>query len=169
MNLVKAGFPVTVWNRTASKIEPLVKAGAKAAGSPKEVAEASDIIVSIVTDSSDVEAVILGTEGAIHGTSPGDIVIDMSTISPSVTKSINEKLGAKGVKMLDAPVSGGAIGARDGTLSIMVGGDDETFNECLPIFEAMGKTITHVGGNGMGQTVKLVNQILVGTTTGPDY
>ncbi len=163
MNLVKAGFPVTVWNRTASKMEPLVEAGAKAAGSPKEVAAASDIIVSIVTDSSDVEAVILGSEGAIHGTSPGDIVIDMSTISPAVTKSINDKLRAKGVKMLDAPVSGGSIGARDGTLSIMVGGDDETFKECLPVFEAMGKTITHVGGNGMGQTVKLVNQILVGT------
>jgi 3-hydroxyisobutyrate dehydrogenase len=119
--------------------------------------------VSIVTDSSDVEAVILGSKGAIHGTSQGDIVIDMSTISPAVTKNINDKLRAKGVKMLDAPVSGGSIGARDGTLSIMVGGDDETFKECLPIFEAMGKTITHVGGNGMGQTVKLVNQILVGT------
>jgi 3-hydroxyisobutyrate dehydrogenase len=163
MNLVKAGFLVTIWNRTVSKMEPLIEAGAKAADSPKEVAAASDIIVSIVTDSSDVEEVILGPEGAIHGTSPGDIVIDMSTISPAVTRQICEKLGEKDVRMLDAPVSGGAIGARDGTLSIMVGGDDETFSECLPVFEAMGKTITHVGGNGMGQTVKLVNQILVGT------
>ncbi len=107
---------------------------------------------------------ILGPEGAIHGAEPGAVVIDMSTISPSVTRRIAEELGEKGVEMLDAPVSGGAIGARDGTLSIMVGGEDETFQECLPIFEAMGRTVTHVGGNGMGQTVKLVNQILVGTT-----
>ena len=164
MNLVKAGFPVTVWNRTASKMEPLLEAGAKGAGSPKEVAENSDIVVSIVTDSQDVEEVILGPEGAIHGARPGIVVIDMSTISPSVTRRIAEELGKKGVGMLDAPVSGGAIGARDGTLSIMVGGEDETFQECLPLFEAMGKTVTHVGGNGMGQTVKLVNQILVGTT-----
>ncbi len=164
MNLVKAGFPVTVWNRTASKMEPLLEAGAKGAGSPKEVAENSDIVVSIVTDSQDVEEVILGPEGAIHGARPGAVVIDMSTISPSVTRRIAEELGEKGVGMLDAPVSGGAIGARDGTLSIMVGGEDETFQECLPIFEAMGRTVTHVGGNGMGQTVKLVNQILVGTT-----
>jgi 3-hydroxyisobutyrate dehydrogenase len=164
MNLVKAGFPVTVWNRTASKMETLIEAGAKGAGSPKEVAENSDIIVSIVTDSQDVEEVILGPEGAIHGARSGAVVIDMSTISPSVTRRIAEELGKKGVGMLDAPVSGGAIGARDGTLSIMVGGENETFQECLPIFEAMGKTVTHVGGNGMGQTVKLVNQILVGTT-----
>ena len=164
MNLVKAGFPVTVWNRTASKMEPLLEAGAKGAGSPKEVAENSDVVVSIVTDSQDVEEVILGPEGAIHGARSGAVVIDMSTISPSVTRRIAEELGKKGVGMLDAPVSGGAIGARDGTLSIMVGGEDETFQECLPIFEAMGRTVTHVGGNGMGQTVKLVNQILVGTT-----
>jgi len=164
MNLVKAGFPVTVWNRTASKMEPLLEAGAKGAGSPKEVAENSDIVVSIVTDSQDVEEVILGPEGAIHGARSGSVVIDMSTISPSVTRRIAEELGEKGVGMLDAPVSGGAIGARDGTLSIMVGGENETFQECLPIFEAMGRTVTHVGGNGMGQTVKLVNQILVGTT-----
>jgi 3-hydroxyisobutyrate dehydrogenase len=164
MNLVKAGFPVTVWNRTASKMEPLLEAGAKGAGSPKEVAENSDIVVSIVTDSQDVEEVILGPEGAIHGARSGSVVIDMSTISPSVTRRIAEELGEKGVGMLDAPVSGGAIGARDGTLSIMVGGEGETFRECLPIFEAMGRTVTHVGGTGMGQTAKLVNQILVGTT-----
>ena len=164
MNLVKAGYPVTVWNRTASKMEPLLKAGAKAAGSPKEVAEDSDVIISIVTDSQDVEEVTLGSEGVIHGARAGAVVIDMSTISPSVTRHIAEELSKKGVRMLDAPVSGGAIGARDGTLSIMVGGDEEVFLDCLPIFEAMGKTVTHVGGNGMGQTVKLVNQILVGTT-----
>jgi 3-hydroxyisobutyrate dehydrogenase len=164
MNLIKAGFPVSVWNRTTSKMAPLVEAGAKAVNSPKEVAETSDIIISIVTDSPDVEEVILGSEGVIHGASAGDIMIDMSTISPAVTRRIADKLRSKGVLMLDAPVSGGAIGARDGTLSIMVGGNTKTFQEVLPVFEAMGKTITHVGGNGMGQTVKLVNQILVGTT-----
>jgi 3-hydroxyisobutyrate dehydrogenase len=164
MNLLKAGFPLTVWNRTPSKMKPLLDAGAKGVESPKEVAESSDVVISIVTDSPDVEEVILGPEGAIHGAKPGTIVIDMSTISPSVTRRITEELGKNGVKMLDAPVSGGAIGARDGTLSIMVGGDDAVFKECLPVFEAMGRTVTHVGGNGMGQTVKLVNQILVGTT-----
>jgi 3-hydroxyisobutyrate dehydrogenase len=164
MNLVKAGFPVTVWNRTASKMRPLLEAGAKGAETPKEVAENSEVVISIVTDSKDVEEVILGPSGAIQGAKTGAVVIDMSTISPSVTRRIAEELDKNGVKMLDAPVSGGAIGARDGTLSIMVGGEDDTFRECLPIFEAMGRTITHVGGNGMGQTVKLVNQILVGTT-----
>ncbi len=163
MNLLKAGFPLTVWNRTASKMKPLTDAGAKGAGSPREVAEASEVVISIVTDSPDVEEVILGPDGAIHGAKAGAVVIDMSTISPSVTRHIAEELGEKGVEMLDAPVSGGAIGARDGTLSIMVGGDEDVFEECLPVFEAMGRTITHVGGNGMGQTVKLVNQILVGT------
>jgi 3-hydroxyisobutyrate dehydrogenase len=164
MNLLKAGFPVTVWNRTQSKMKPLLEAGAEGAGSPKELAEKSDIIIGIVTDSSDVEEVLLGSDGVIHGAKSGTIVIDMSTISPSVTRHISEELGKKNVKMLDAPVSGGDTGARQGTLSIMVGGDDDVYNECLPVFQAMGKTITHVGENGMGQTVKLVNQILVGMT-----
>jgi 3-hydroxyisobutyrate dehydrogenase len=164
MNLLKAGFPITVWNRTPSKMEPLLEAGAEGAGSPREAASGSDVVISMVTDSPDVEEVILGPNGVIHGARPGTIVIDMSTISPSVTRRIAEELGKKEVKMLDAPVSGGAIGARNGTLSIMVGGDEAVYKECLPVFEAMGRTITHVGGNGMGQTVKLVNQILVGTT-----
>ncbi|MFQ6053316.1 MAG: NAD(P)-dependent oxidoreductase, partial [Candidatus Bathyarchaeia archaeon] len=162
MNLLRAGFPLTVWNRTRSKMEPLLEAGAEGAESPREVAERSDVIIDIVTDSPDVEEVVLGPDGVIHGAEPGDVVIDMSTISPAVTRRIAEELGRKGVRMLDAPVSGGAIGARNGTLSIMVGGDAETYRECLPIFQAMGKTITHVGGHGMGQTVKLCNQILVG-------
>jgi 3-hydroxyisobutyrate dehydrogenase len=162
MNILKAGYPLTVWNRTRSKMKPLIDAGAKEADSPREVAEQSEIIIDIVTDSPDVEAVLLGPSGVIHGAEPGTIVIDMSTISPAVTRRINEKLGKKNVHMMDAPVSGGAIGARDGTLSIMVGGDADDFQECLPLFEAMGKTVTHVGGHGMGQTVKLCNQILVG-------
>jgi 2-hydroxy-3-oxopropionate reductase len=162
MNLLRAGFPLTVWNRTPSKMKPLLDAGAKGAGSPREVAERSDVVVDIVTDSPDVEGVLLGPEGVIHGARPGTVVIDMSTISPSVTRRIAEELGKKGVRMLDAPVSGGDVGAREGTLSIMVGGEEEVYEECLPIFQAMGRTITHVGRNGMGQTVKLVNQILVG-------
>jgi len=162
MNILKAGYPLTVWNRTRSKMKPLLDAGAEGADSPREVAERSDVVISIVTDSPDVEEVVLGANSVIHGAEPGTIVIDMSTISPAVTRRIAEELGKKDVHMLDAPVSGGAIGARNGTLSIMVGGDGDDFQECLPIFRAMGKTITHVGGHGMGQTVKLCNQILVG-------
>ena len=165
MNLLKAGFPLTVWNRTTSKMKPLIDGGAAGAGSPREVAERSDIIIDIVTDSPDVEEVLLGPNGVIHGASPGAIVIDMSTISPTVTRRIASELAKKGVRMLDAPVSGGDAGARSGTLSIMVGGEVEVFQECLPIFQAMGKNIVHVGGHGMGQMVKLCNQILVGMNT----
>ncbi len=162
MNILKAGFPLTVWNRTSSKMRPLVEAGASAASSPKEVAERSDVIIDIVTDSPDVEEVILGPEGVIHGARPGSIVVDMSTISPMVTRRIASELSKRGVRMLDAPVSGGDVGARDGTLSIMVGGDEDAFQECLPILRAMGRTIIYVGDHGMGQMVKLCNQILVG-------
>jgi 3-hydroxyisobutyrate dehydrogenase len=162
MNLLKAGFPLTVWNRTTSKMADLINAGAKKAVSPKEVAENSDIIIDIVTDSPDVEEVLLGISGVIHGVKRGNIVIDMSTISPSVTRRIAGQFKEKEVERLDAPVSGGDIGAQKGTLSIMVGGNTDVFEECLPVFQAMGKTITHVGSIGMGQTVKLCNQILVG-------
>ena len=162
-NILKAGYPLTVWNRTESKMKPLVEMGAKAAGNPKEVAENSDIIVSIVTDSSDVEEVLLGPNGAIHGASSGDIFIDMSTISPIATKNISAKLSEKGIKMLDAPVSGGVIGANNGTLSIMAGGEKPVYDECLPLLEVMGKAVTYIGGNGDGQVCKAVNQILVGT------
>ena len=162
-NILKAGYPLTVWNRTESKMKPLVEMGAKAAGNPKEVAENSDIIVSIVTDSSDVEEVLLGPNGAIHGASSGDIFIDMSTISPIATKNIAAKLSEKGIKMLDAPVSGGVIGANNGTLSIMAGGEKPVYDECLSLLEVMGKAVTYIGGNGDGQVCKAVNQILVGT------
>jgi 3-hydroxyisobutyrate dehydrogenase len=162
MNILKAGFPVTVWNRTAAKAEPLVKAGAKLAKTPKEVAEKSDIVIDIVTDSKDVEEVLLGTNGVVHGAKPGTIVVDMSTISPIRTREMAAKLKEKSIKMLDAPVSGGDIGAKNATLSIMVGGDKEVFDEVMPVFQAMGKTITHIGGNGDGQVCKAVNQILVG-------
>lgn len=162
MNLLKAGFPLTIWNRTSEKMRPLLEAGAKPAKSPKEVAERSDIVIDMVTDSKDVEEVLLGSGGVIYGARPGTIVVDMSTISPIVTREIARKLGEKGIRMLDAPVSGGDIGARNATLSIMVGGDTDAFEECLPIFQAMGKTITHIGGHGDGQICKAVNQILVG-------
>ena len=162
LNILKAGFPITVWNRTASRTEPLAKAGAKVAKSPREVAEQSDIVIDIVTDSKDVEEVLLGPNGVIHGVKPGTIVIDMSTISPIRTREMATRFKEKGIKMLDAPVSGGDIGARNGTLSIMVGGDKDAFEEAVPVFQAMGKTITHIGGNGDGQICKAVNQILVG-------
>jgi 2-hydroxy-3-oxopropionate reductase len=164
LNLVKAGYPVTVWNRTESKTKPIVEAGAKLAKSPKEVAENSDVVISIVTGSDDVKEVLLGEKGAIYGAKKGDVFIDMSTISPITTVEIAEKLAEKGVEMLDAPVSGGVIGANNGTLSVMVGGKEEVFYTCKPILENMGSTITYIGGIGDGQVCKAVNQILVGTT-----
>lgn len=160
-NLLKAGFTVTVWNRTESRTKPFVDAGAKAGSSPADVASQSDIIITCVSDTPDVEAVILGENGVIHGAKAGSLVIDMSTISPQATREIAAKLDEKGVHMLDAPISGGSEGAEKGTLSIMVGGDASQVERAMPAFEAMGKTITHVGDHGAGQTVKLVNQILV--------
>lgn len=160
-NLLKAGFSVCVWNRTASKAEGLASEGATVGKSPADVAAQSDIIITCVSDTPDVEAVILGDDGVIHGVQSGALVVDCSTISPQVTQEIAEKLAAKGVKMLDAPISGGSEGAANGTLSIMVGGDAADFERATPAFEAMGKTITHVGATGAGQTVKLVNQVLV--------
>jgi len=163
-NLLKAGFDVTVWNRTSSKADALVSAGAKAGNNPANVAANSDIILVCVSDTPDVEAVILGEDGVIFGAKAGSLVVDHSTISPVATKAIAAQLEEKGVSMLDAPISGGSEGAANGTLSIMVGGDAEQFARATPAFEAMGKTITHVGETGAGQTVKLVNQILVVTT-----
>lgn len=163
-NLLKAGFDVTVWNRTAVRMEPLVTAGAKAGSSPADVAAQSDVILVCVSDTPDVEAVILGADGVIESAKAGSLVVDHSTISPTATKEIAAQLSAKGVHMLDAPISGGSEGAAKGTLSIMVGGDAAQFERALPVFQAMGKTITHVGGAGAGQTVKLVNQILVVVT-----
>ncbi len=160
-NLLKAGFQVKVWNRTASKMEPLVAEGAQASTTPAEVAANSDIVVTCVSDTPDVEAVILGENGIIQGAHPGLLVIDCSTISPQATRDVAAQLAAKGVQMLDAPVSGGSEGAAKGTLTIMVGGADADYERALPVFRAMGKTITHIGPIGTGQIVKLVNQILV--------
>ena len=160
-NLLKGGFDVHVWNRTASRMYELAADGATPSHGPADLAAHSDIIITCVSDTPDVEAVILGVGGVIEGARSGSLVIDMSTISPQATQVIATKLAETGVHMLDAPVSGGSEGAARGTLSIMVGGDAADVERAMPAFQAMGKTITHVGASGAGQTVKLVNQILV--------
>jgi 3-hydroxyisobutyrate dehydrogenase len=160
-NLLKAGFTVTVWNRTITRMEDLVAQGAHAGASPADVAARSDITVICVSDTPDVQAVVLGEQGILQGAHAGSLVIDCSTISPQATREIAAQLAQGGIYLLDAPVSGGSEGAAKGTLSIMVGGEAEQFERALPLFHAMGKTITHVGPNGAGQTVKLVNQVLV--------
>jgi len=161
LNLLKAGFDVTVYNRTESKTAEPVSRGAKKAHTPDEAAADSTVIITIVSDTPDVESVILGKNGVIESIRPDSVVIDMSTISPEATRKIAARLKEKGAHMLDAPVSGGEQGAIDGTLSIMTGGETAVFERCLPVLQAMGKNVIHVGLNGMGQTVKLVNQILV--------
>ncbi len=160
LNLLNAGFEVAVWNRTASKMEPAVAAGATAAQSPAEVAAQSDIVFVCVGNTDDVAHVVLGEEGVIQNARQGMLVVDHSTISPQGTREIAAALNEKGVYMLDAPISGGNEGAANGTLSIMIGGDAEQVERAMPYLQAMGKTITHVGDQGAGQSVKLVNQIL---------
>ena len=160
-NLLRAGFPLCIWNRTRSRMEELVKAGAHAGNSPADVASHSEIIITCVSDSADVREVILGAEGVIQGAPTAALVVDMSTISPKTTREIAGELAAANLHMLDAPISGGSEGAANGTLSIMVGGEVAQVERARPAFEAMGKTITHVGEIGAGQTVKIVNQILV--------
>jgi 3-hydroxyisobutyrate dehydrogenase len=160
-NLLSAGFDVTVWNRTASKMGPLVDAGASPANSASDVARHADVIFICVSDTPDVEQVILGEEGLLEGAHSGSLIVDMSTIRPTTTQAIAGKLTNQGVQMLDAPVSGGSEGAAAGTLAIMIGGEEDQVARAMPYFEAMGKKITHVGGNGHGQMAKLVNQILV--------
>lgn len=161
-NLLRAGFIVTVWNRSPSRTQPLIEAGAVGADSPADVAAASEVTISCVTNSGDVEEVALGPGGIIEGAAPGSVYIDCSTISPETARKVAAALDAKGVAMLDAPVSGGDVGAQAGTLAIMAGGDAATFERCLPVLQAMGKTIVHVGPNGAGQVVKLCNQVAGG-------
>jgi len=160
-NLLAAGHDVTVWNRTTSRSEPLAAEGAKVAGSAADVAEAHDIVMVCVSDTPDVEAVVFGADGVAGGLRPGALIIDHSTISPVATKSFATAIGVQGGHWLDAPISGGSEGARNGTLSIMAGGSDDQFQRSLPYLEAIGTTITHVGPQGAGQLVKAVNQILV--------
>ncbi len=161
MNVLRAGFPLTVWNRTPAKATPLAAAGAAVANTPAELAAASDIVVICISDTADVEAVILGPQGVIEGARPGSLVIDMSTISPAATRQMASALAERGVAMLDAPVSGGSEGAARGTLSIMVGGEATAVQRAAPLLQTMGQRITHVGPHGAGQTVKLVNQVMV--------
>jgi 3-hydroxyisobutyrate dehydrogenase len=161
MNILKAGHEVIVHNRTREKEESLAAEGAERAASPREAAASAEIIVICVSDTPDVEGIILGDEGVIHGAPQGSIVVDMSTISPAAARRMAEMLSEKGVGMLDAPVSGGSEGAQNGTLSIMVGGESAVFKKALPILETMGKTITHVGEIGAGQVTKAINQIVI--------
>ncbi|MEJ2719252.1 MAG: NAD(P)-dependent oxidoreductase [Deltaproteobacteria bacterium] len=160
-NIQKAGHGLVVHNRTAEKEEPLCVLGAARAPSPREAARDADVIITCVSDTPDVEEVVLGDNGLIHGARPGSVVVDMSTISPEATRRIAAELAAKGVKMLDAPVSGGSEGAEKGTLAIMVGGDPHDLEKVLPVLECMGSTITHVGPIGAGQVTKAVNQIII--------
>ncbi len=160
-NLLRAGFEVRVWNRTASRMQPLVDEGAIAADSPAAAARESEATIICVSDTPDVEAVILGDDGVIHGAQRDSLVIDTSTISPEATRRIADALAERGIKMLDAPITGGSEGAARGTLSIMIGGAAEDVERAMPLFEAMGKTITHIGDHGAGQMAKLANQILV--------
>ncbi|MCH8102669.1 MAG: NAD(P)-dependent oxidoreductase [Chloroflexi bacterium] len=159
-NLADAGYPLTVWNRTPGRAKILLDAGAAEGTSPSDVASRSDIIITMVSDSEDVAAVIAGPNGIIEGVESGAMVIDMSTISPKTSIALAEQLKAKGVQLLDAPVTGGVAGAQAGTLSILVGGEKSAFDRALPVFEKMGANITHVGPSGAGHTTKLANQIL---------
>jgi 2-hydroxy-3-oxopropionate reductase len=163
-NLLRAGYQLTVYNRTAAKAEPLVAEGAQQAATPSAAADRSDVIVTMVTDSPDVEAVVGGDHGVLSGAAAGTVWIDMSTISPEVTRRLGAAAAERGVDSLDAPVSGGPPGAEAGTLSIMVGGRQEVFDACLPLLQAMGQTIVRVGDLGAGQVAKACNQVVIAAT-----
>ncbi len=160
-NLLKAGFPLVVHNRSRQKVEELVRQGACAAESPREVAERSDVVFTNLPDTPDVLKVVLGDNGVLSGAHPGLIYVDNSTIKPAASREIYQRLAEVGVQSLDAPVSGGDVGAQQGTLSIMVGGDADALQKVAPAFQALGKTITHIGGPGAGQVAKACNQIMV--------
>jgi 2-hydroxy-3-oxopropionate reductase len=160
-NLIKAGYSLVVHSRSRGPVDEIVKTGATAAGSPKDVAAQCDVLITMLPNSPDVEQVALGPNGIIEGARKGLLFADMSTISPIVSQKVGQALAAKGVAMLDAPVSGGEKGAVDGALSIMVGGDKAVFERVLPVFQAMGKTITLLGPLGFGGFTKLANQIIV--------
>ncbi len=160
-NLIEAGYPLVVYNRTASKAAELVELGARQVESPKEVGASAEVVITIVSDSPEVESVVLGDNGVIAGIAEGGVVVDMSSISPITTQRIAAALKDRGVAMLDAPVSGGEIGAIQGTLSIMVGGEESVFSRVKPILESMGKSVVRVGEIGAGGFAKLSNQIIV--------
>lgn len=160
-HLLKAGFPITVHNRSQAAVEELVAAGAKGARTPKEVATQSDIVFTCLPDSPDVEKIALDDDGLIESSRQGLIVVDHSTIKPATSRKIAERLAVAGVQFLDAPVSGGQLGAQNGTLTIMVGGDAAALERARPAMQAYGKAITHIGASGAGQVAKCCNQIMV--------
>jgi 2-hydroxy-3-oxopropionate reductase len=160
-NLLEAGHELVVHNRTRTKAERLAQRGARVAASPREVAEGSDVIITMLPGPPQVEEVVAGEGGLLEGASEGSLIIDMSTSSPILARELARAARNKAVGMLDAPVSGGDVGARDGTLSIMVGGEEEDFERARPLFRVMGETVVHVGGTGAGQVVKACNQIVV--------
>ncbi len=163
-NLVRAGYHVTVHNRSRPAVEELVAEGAADGGSPRGVAERSEVVITMLPDTPDVEQVVFGPQGLVEGLRPGSVVVDMSTISPVATRSMAARLRERGVEMLDAPVSGGQRGAEEGTLSIMVGGDPQTFERVRPLFGVLGKNVVHVGPVGAGQVCKACNQVVVALT-----
>jgi 2-hydroxy-3-oxopropionate reductase len=160
--LLAAGYPLMVWNRTKDKAKDLLTAGATWSNSPKALAQSSDIVITMVTDSRASEEVSCGGNGVLEGAHPGLVLIDMSSIAPEISRSIAERARAKGVPMLDAPVTGNPKVASEGKLGIMAGGPKETFEACFPIFEKMGVMIIHVGENGKGTTLKLINNLVMG-------
>jgi 3-hydroxyisobutyrate dehydrogenase len=160
-NLLRASVDLTVYNRSPERMQPLANAGAATVASPAELAAATDVVFLCVSDTPDVEQVLLGDDGVLQGAKSGSLVVDMSTISPAATRRFAERLSEAGVAMIDAPVSGGSEGAAKGTLSIMVGGEAADVERARAYLEAMGSTITHLGPIGSGQSCKLVNQILV--------
>ncbi len=163
-NVVRAGFETSAWNRTPGRAPELDELGVRRRDSPADLARSVDIIVSIVSDTPDVEAVLFGPDGVAEGAPQGTLVVDMSTISPSATREFAGRLRERGVAMIDAPVSGGSEGAQKGTLTIFVGGEAEDLERARPVLEAMGRTITHVGPVGSGQAVKAVNQVILAGT-----
>ena len=164
LNLLKAGYPVRVWARRPESMEAVTQAGAGSCVSPADVARHTDIVFTNVSDTADVETVVLGQDGIIQGAEPGSVVVDHSTISPLATRDIAEKLRERSVEMLDAPMSGGEQGAIDGTLSLMIGGKQEVFERVRPLLEVVGKNIVHIGDNGAGQVAKMCNQVVVAQT-----
>ncbi|AMO37488.1 MULTISPECIES: NAD(P)-dependent oxidoreductase [Thauera] len=162
LNLIKAGHTVHVWSRRRASMQPLLEAGAGDCASAAELARRAPVTISMVADAPDVEQVTLGADGVADGASAGHIHIDMSTIAPAAAQSLAERLAARGVTALDAPVSGGEIGAINATLTIMAGGDVAAFERVRPLFEAMGRSATHIGAAGAGQVAKACNQIITG-------
>ena len=164
LNLIRAGYPLAVWGRRRESCAPLEAEGAAVCESPKALAAACDVVVTNVSDSPDVEEVILGANGVAEGMARGGLVLDMSTISPSSARRVAAELEKRGVDFLDAPVSGGEKGAIEGALTFMVGGKESAFNRARPIMDAMGKTVTRIGESGAGQVAKACNQIIIGAT-----